>query len=306
MKKVMMTLALLLTAVAMSAQLTGVKITPKFQKGDSKLYRTMTTMNVGGQVINMVGEMRYTVTGATPAGYTLEVCLEKMDTDDQENLVGRIMTLNQGIMKGLKTVYTTDAEGVITDIKNFDEVKSAGKDAIEKMFDELTAELPEVAQILPKEAFVNQVDASLTKENVIASVKTNGSPFALYGKTISTGLMDEGTDNQGRKTKNMYFLSTPDGSKVKVTSALNMSKEEMKKMIIDQVKKMMPAQAEMIEQNFDQIMASGMLKMEMNTTSDYEIQPDGWVKSISTEIKQNSMGQAVEGSVKTELVPSSK
>ena len=89
-----------------------------------------------------------------------------MDTDDQENLVGRIMTLNQGIMKGLKTVYTTDAEGVITDIKNFDEVKSAGKNAIEKMFDELTAELPEVAQILPKEAFVNQVDASLTKENV--------------------------------------------------------------------------------------------------------------------------------------------
>ena len=282
MKKVMMTLALLLTAVAMSAQLTGVKITPKFQKGDSKLYRTMTTMNVGGQVINMVGESRYTVTEATPAGYTLEVCLEKMDTDDQENLVGRIMTLNQGIMKGLKTVYTTDAEGVITE-----------------MFDELTAELPEVAQILPKEAFVNQVDASLTKENVIASVKTNGSPFALYGKTISTGLMDEGTDNQGRKTKNMYFLSTPDGSKVKVTSALNMSKEEMKKMIIDQVKKMMPAQAEMIEQNFDQI-------MEMNTTSDYEIQPDGWVKSISTEIKQNSMGQAVDGTVKTELVPSSK
>ena len=169
-----MTLALLLTAVAMSAQLTGVKITPKFQKGDSKLYRTLTTMNVGGQVINMVGEMRYTVTGATPAGYTLEVCLEKMDTDDQENLVGRIMTLNQGIMKGLKTVYTTDAEGVITDIKNFDEVKSAGKDAVEKMFDELTAELPEVAQILPKEAFVNQVDASLTKENVIASVQTNG------------------------------------------------------------------------------------------------------------------------------------
>ena len=306
MKKVMMTLALLLTAVAMSAQLTGVKITPKFQKGDSKLYRTMTTMNVGGQVINMVGESRYTVTEATPAGYTLEVCLEKMDTDDQENLVGRIMTLNQGIMKGLKTVYTTDAEGVITDIKNFDEVKSAGKNAIEKMFDELTAELPEVAQILPKEAFVNQVDASLTKENVIASVKMVGSPFALYGKTISTGLMDEGTDNQGRKTKNMYFLSTPDGSKVKVTSALNMSKEEMKKMIIDQVKKMMPAQAEMVEQNFDQIMASGMLKMEMNTTSDYEIQPDGWVKSISTEIKQNSMGQAVDGTVKTELLPSSK
>ena len=57
-----MTLALLLTAVTMSAQLAGVKIAPKYQKGDSKLYRTMTTMNMGGQVVNLVGETRYTVT----------------------------------------------------------------------------------------------------------------------------------------------------------------------------------------------------------------------------------------------------
>lgn len=302
MKKAMITLALLLTAVTMSAQLAGVKIAPKYQKGDSKLYRTMTTMNMGGQVVNLVGETRYTVTEATPQGYTLEVCLEKMDADSKESLVARMLMLTQGMTKGHKAIFTTDADGRITDIKNFDETKAAAQKAAEAMFEQLMGEMPEAAQMLPKEAFLKQMEGALTKEAIIANVTTNGNPLSLNGKTISTGKMDEGTDDNGRKVKNMYFLSAPDGSKVKVTTALNMTKDEMKKMIIEQVKQMMPEQAEMVEQSIDQLMASGMLKMEMSMTHNYEFLPNGWAKTITGEMKQNTMGQAIESSMKTELV----
>lgn len=59
MKKAMMTLALLLTAVTMSAQLAGVKITPKYQKGDNMLYRSVGTMTVGGEIVNLTSLNRY-------------------------------------------------------------------------------------------------------------------------------------------------------------------------------------------------------------------------------------------------------
>ena len=73
-------------------------------------------------------------------------------------------------------------------------------------------------------------------------------------------------------------------------------------MIIEQVKQMMPEQAEMVEQSIDQLMASGMLKMEMNMTHNYEFLPNGWAKTITGEMKQNTMGQVIESTIKTELV----
>ena len=45
-----------------------------------------------------------------------------------------------------------------------------------------------------------------------------------------------------------------------------------------------------------------MLKMEMNMTHNYEFLPNGWAKTITGEMKQNTMGQAIESSMKTELV----
>lgn len=49
--------------------------------------------------------------------------------------------------------------------------------------------------------------------------------------------------------KRMYFVN---GRNVTVSGSANMSKEELKKLIIEQVEKMMPEQADMVKQNIDQ------------------------------------------------------
>lgn len=301
MKKVFMTLTLLLTAIVMSAQVASVKIAPKYQKGDNMLYRSIGTMTVGGEIINLSSQTRYYIAEANKDGYVIETTLEKMDTDAKD-LTGKIMQLMQGAMKGVKTVFTADADGKITGIKNFDEVKEQATKVVDELLKTLAAEMPEAAGVLPADMLKNQLNSRLTEEAVVAQVANSPGPFSLNGKTISTGTMDESTDDNGRKVKNMYFLSAPDGSKVKATTTLNMSKEDMKKMIVEQVKAMMPDQAEMVEQNIDQLMESGMMKMESTVTADYEFLPNGWLKSLRTEQKQETMGQSTEVNMKTELV----
>ena len=122
MKKVFMTLTLLLTTIVMSAQVASVKIAPKYQKGDNMLYRSVGTMTLGGEIINLSSQTRYYVADANADGYVIETTLEKMDTDAKD-LTGKIMQLMQGALKGVKTVYTTDADGKITGIKNFNDAK---------------------------------------------------------------------------------------------------------------------------------------------------------------------------------------
>lgn len=296
----MTTLALLLTTVVMSAQVTSVKIAPKYQKGDNKLYRTVGTMTVAGEIVNLQSETRYVVTDANANGYVIETTLEKMDTDAKD-LTGKIMQLMQGAMKGVKTSFTTDADGKITGIKNFDEVKENALKVLDELFQTVSAELPDPSA-LPIDMLKNQISSRLTQESVIAQTTNSPSPLSLNGKTVSTGTMDESVDDNGRKVKNMYFLSAPDGSKVKATTTLNMTKEDMKKMIIDQLKSMMPDQASMVEQNIDQLLESGMLNMESTQTADYEFLPNGWLKTLRVEQKQETMGQTTEVNLKTELV----
>ncbi|MCR5130487.1 MAG: hypothetical protein K6C10_03375 [Prevotella sp.] len=305
MKKVMMTLALLLTAVIMSAQTTGVKITPKYQKGDNMLYRTMGTTQVAGQVVNSVSENRYTVIDASADGYTIEVKTEKMDSDGQDFMARLLQMMEQAVKSGNVT-YKTDADGKVISIVNFEEVKKSTGVYIEKMIDELMSEMPQAEAMFSKDDLKQQIAGTLTEENLIAQVTSFANPLALNGKTISTGAMDQGSDPNGRKLKNIYFLSAADGSKVKVTTALDMSKEEMKKMIIEQVKKSMPQQADMVIENIDQLMDSGMFNLNMNITSDYEFLPSGWAKSINLVMKQEMMGQGIESTQKIELVESNR
>lgn len=297
----MMTLALLLTAIVMSAQVASVKIAPKYQKGDNMLYRSVGTMTVGGEIVNLTSLNRYYIAEANKDGYVIETVLEKMD-NDAKDLTGKILQLMQGGLKGVKTVLTADADGKITGIKNFDEVREQSTKMVEELMKALVEEMPEAAGVLPTDMLKNQITSRITEEAVVAQVANSPGPFSLNGKTISTGTMDESKDDNGRKVKNMYFLSAPDGSKVKSTTTLNMSKEDMKKMVVEQVKAMMPDQAEMVEQNIDQLMESGMMKMESTVTADYEFLPNGWLKSLRVVQKQENMGQSTEMNMKTELV----
>ena len=83
------------------------------------------------------------------------------------------------------------------------------------------------------------------------------------------------------------------GKNIIANSTLNMSKDEMKALIIKQVEERAPEQAEMIKENIDQVMEAGLLKIDMTQKDTYELQDDGWPKSIVTESTTETMGQKI-------------
>ena len=305
MKKLMTTMLLLMITVIMSAQ---VKISPKYKKGDNMLYRSTIVTTTAGKNINFVTDIRYKVLEASSKGYTIEVTSEKAESDAASNdLTGRLLNLTAEMMTNIKGVYTTDADGKVTGIKNYEEMKEKTLENIDKLMDGLFKELPEEAsQILSKDMVKNSMTEKLTQEYLIELTGNSPSPLTLNGKVLSTGYTDASTTENGMKVTNTYTLLTPDASKVKVTGQLNMTKEDMKKMIIEQVKSIMPDQVEMIEQNIESVMESGMMKMERTQTTDYEFFPNGWVKNISYTYDINTAGSASVVNGKIELVESNR
>lgn len=308
MKKTMMTLVLMLVAMVMSAQTSGVKISAKYKKGDNMLYRMTAVTNVMGKSINLVSETRFVVTEASSKGYVIENTLEKMESDAApDDLVGRMMNATTECLKGVKTIVVTDADGKVTGIKNIEEINKKTGEYLDKVFDELFVQLPaEATQILTKDKLKATVMEQMTETNLIKSMIIQPSPLALNGLTISTGSTDTGVDVSGFKLKNTYTLVTPDATKVKVVGKSEMTKDDMKKMIIDQVKKLMPEQAAMIEQNIDMVMQNDAFKMDKEQTADYEFGKNGWIKSITYSSSSSNMGQSSDMNGKMELVESNR
>ena len=308
MKKSMMTLVLMLVAMVMSAQTSGVKISAKYKKGDNMLYRMTAVTNVMGKSINLVSETRFVVTEASSKGYVIENTLEKMESDAApDDLVRRMMNATTECLKGVKTIVVTDADGKVTGIKNIEEIHKKTGEYLDKVFDELFVQLPaEATQILTKDKLKATVMEQMTETNLIKSMIIQPSPLTLNGLTISTGSTDTGVDVRGFKLKNTYTLVTPDATKVKVVGKSEMTKDDMKKMIIDQVKKLMPEQAAMIEQNIDMVMQNDAFKMDKEQTADYEFGKNGWIKSITYTSSSSNMGQSSDMNGKMELVESNR
>ena len=136
----------------------------------------------------------------------------------------------------------------------------------------------------------NQFKECFTEETILRGLQESTSPLALNGKTIITGAQEEYTSKDGLKMKRMYFVN---GQNIIANSTLNMSKDEMKALLIKQVELRAPEQAQMVKDNIDQILDSGMLKIDMTQKDTYELQADGWPKSIVTENTTDMMGQQV-------------
>ena len=162
------------------------------------------------------------------------------------------------------------------------------KEMADKLIDKLIETVPQITQMMSKDMLKQQVVESATEDNIVKSMLTSTSPLALNGMTVMTGAQDEYVNVAGIKMKRMFFVN---GKNITTNSSMNMSNDEMKQLIIAQVEKMAPDQAEMIKKNIDAVMASGMIKIDMKGTATYELQDDGWVKTIKNEETQETMGQ---------------
>ena len=289
MKKLMMVSLLLTVAMALQAQ---VKVAPKMQKGTVKTYVADATITLPGQSdVKVTADSKYTITDATADGFVLEMVSTDVKTEcDPGNIAGKLMAAAEEMMKGAVVKAAVDKEGRIQNILNGEEVKARIDTQADAFIDQMITDVPQLAGIVSKENLKKQVTSSLTVEGLIETLQSSTSPLALNGKTIMTGNQEEFVNKDGMKMKRLYFVN---GKTIIANSAMNMTEEEMKQLIIKQVEKSAPDQAQMVKDNIDQLMSSGMLKMNHKETATYELDDDGWVKSIVVESTTETMGQQV-------------
>ena len=285
MKKVMFFSMMMLMALAANAQL---KVAPKMEKGIEKTYVTETTMALPGQSdVKMTVENKYRIADVTPDGFLWDVVTTDVKMEAApDNILGKLMGAAEEMMLGQTLNISSDKEGKLLKIVNFDELKPKMEQLATELIDKMVKEMPQLEAA--KDMLGQQIKGSINEEKFANSFRDATSIMALNGKTIMTGAQEEFTNSDGIKMKRMYFVN---GKNITTNSSMNMTKEEMKEMIIKQVEQSAPDQAEMVKKNIDQLMESGMLKVEMKEKATYELADDGWVKTLKVENTTESMGQ---------------
>ena len=283
--------------VAVQAQ---VKVAPKMAKGMQKVYVTESKVGIPGQPeFNMTAETKYSVTGAVKDGYTMEVVTTEFKCDAADNnIAAKLMSAPLELLKGLTVRVTTDQDGQVKSIDNFAELKKKMDEMGGQLVNELFEKVSMLSQVMDKETLKKQVLSGVTPESMLKSMQVTNSPLMLNGKTVTMGMQEDYTADYGLRMKRMYFVN---GNKITTNGSLNMSKDDMKQLIIKEVEKIMPSQADMVKENIDQLMDSGMAKIDSKETATYELQDDGWVKSILSETTYQMMGQNTKTVVRVEI-----
>lgn len=287
MKKILFLSLMLSAAVAASAQM---KVAPKMQLGDLKTYVSNATVTIPGQgTVNISDESTITIAEVLADGFVLNLETNKVTSDAKaDNIAGQLVAAAQEMMAGISVRVATNAEGKPLRIVNYDDVQKKIDAGSDKLIDNLLQTVPQIGQMIPKEALKAQITENASEENLLKSLQSQVCPLVLNGKTLMTGAQEEYVTDQGLKMKRMFFVN---GKNVTTNGSMNMSRDDLKALIIKQVEQMLPDQADMIKQNIDQVMDSGMMKFDMKETATYELADDGWVKSIKAESSYEAMGQ---------------
>ena len=297
MKKLFLVSLALITLTAAQAQL---KVIPTLKKGMEKVYETKASMTLPGQSpVNIATETKYTVSEATADGYVVDVMTTSFSSDAAaSNIAAQILSAAQEMVKDVNIRVATDKNGKPTKIANYAELSKQLDERSKLMINKIYELIPQAKSAIPEETLKQQFMESLTEDALFKSLSGNSSPLLLFGKTIMTGAQEEFVNDQGLNMKRMYFVN---GKDVTTNATLNMSKEQIKKLIIEQVEKTMPAQADAIKGQIDQLMESGMLKIECKETTTFKLQDDFWPGSWTTEVSTESAGQQMVTKTTTTL-----
>jgi len=297
MKKLFLVSLALICMTAAQAQL---KVIPTLKKGMEKVYETKASMTLPGQSpFNIATETKYTVSEATADGYVVDVMTTSFSSDAAaSNIAAQILSAAQEMVKDVNIRVATDKNGKPTKIANYAELSKQLDERSKLMINKIYELIPQAKSAIPEETLKQQFMESLTEDALFKSLSGNSSPLLLFGKTIMTGAQEEFVNDQGLNMKRMYFVN---GKDVTTNATLNMSKEQIKKLIIEQVEKTMPAQADAIKGQIDQLMESGMLKIDAKETTTFKLQDDFWPGSWTTEVSTESAGQQMVTKTTTTL-----
>ena len=291
MKKLFLTSVVLLVALMAQAQ---TKIAPKLENGFKAVYTEKSTINMMGKELTINSDNEYVVSDVTADGAVISVTNTGMDLPSTEGMdpVSAMLLMSAQITKGCVVKLVVNADGVPQQILNLDEVKEKAGKNIETIITSMFDAMPELSQAMSKDDLKENLMQALTEEKLLDDFDV----LALNGKTIANGYQDTYTNGDGMKMKRMYFVA---GKKIISNATLDMSKDDLKAFIIKQVEEEAPEQAEMIKENIDMVM--GQLKFNATEKNTYELQPNNWPATITSEETKDSMGQSMKVSSVTSL-----
>lgn len=297
MKKVLFALSFVLMGLSANAQMKTIQ--PKYQAGDHAVYQYESTTSLTMEspiTIKMTNEEDYTIREANSDGYVIDVVKKDFKIEGAEgNIMAQLLTLGQGFVEGLTIKLKADASGKIVEILNKDEVSAHINSKADAAVEGMLASIPQLSGQVSKEDLKEQLLEQASIESLLNSYQNNPNIFALNGKTVMTGTVDSYENQMGMKMNRLFMVK---GNQVKTSGSLNLSKDELKELILSQVP---PEQAEMVRQNIDAILGSGQIKAEMKEDATYEYLDNGWVSSITVEEKADMMGQQQSGTTKVTL-----
>lgn len=284
MKKMILMSTLLLMACLVQAQI--LNVSPTLKKGNVVTYKSTSNIKASGMEVTVTETSKYTVTEETKDGFVVDMISSDWKVDS-DNKMGELLVAASKLVNGINFKLVMDKSGKVVSIKNYDEVKAKMSACANTLIDDMLKEMPEVGQVLSKEKLKEQVMGATTMEALIKSFGTTGI-LALNGKSIASGAQDEFVNSQGMKMKRFYLVN---GKKITATSTMNMTQDDMKKMIIEKVEELAPAQAQIVKDNIDTLLESGLLKAEGTEKASYELADDGWVKTMNMENTTKIMQQ---------------
>lgn len=310
MRRIVFSLACLLIGINAMAQL-PMKITAKFAKGSQATYLFSSETTVGSPMgdspIKSISssEVKFSVTEVRPDGYTIEATMLSVDGDNlnlpAEDAATKLMVdyLKQWV--GKKAVLLADKDGKILSIKNYDALKTELSKVAEDLIKSFSAEGAEDST-LPHEILQNALVKQLDEDKMISTF--TGKVFDFYGKTISTGMMED-IEVEGMKAKDTYVISAPKNTDVYTinsTTVLAMSKDDLKAMLMKQLADNMPEdQVEALKPQIEQMIESGMMKIDGKGTATYVFKKDSWMQSMESTMTLDVMGNKTEITSKATL-----
>lgn len=287
----------LVCTTAMRAQ-QNVAITPQLNKGDVHTYTTSYEAYKSGTDGDngMTGreETTFTVTEATPEGYVLEVKTKPLD---KPNIEPGIMGNNsmdewfQNLQRNQTVRYRLDRDGAILGILNAAEIQANTEKLFDELINRLDSLMPSAKRHEMREMTKRILMEQATEESVLKNLRTIVGPLTLLGRRITSGMEERYTMSTGLKFVRTYTVSS-DGRHVTTDSRLDMTDDELKEYVIDNVLRYMPnIPAEALEEfrKMD-LKAQGIGDLQMSSHATVDLGDDGWPLRITLESENNLPG----------------
>jgi hypothetical protein len=282
---------------AMRAQ-QNVAIAPQLNKGDVHTYTTSYEAYKSGTDGDngMTGreETTFTVTEATPEGYVLEVKTKPLD---KPNIEPGIMGFNsmdewfQNLQRNQTVRYRLDRDGAILGILNAAEMQANTEKLFDELINRLDSLMPSAKRHEMREMTKRILMEQATEESVLKNLRTIVGPLTLLGRRITSGMEERYAMSTGLKFVRTYTVA-PDGRHVTTDSRLDMTDDELKEYVIDNVLRFMPnIPAEALEEfrKMD-LKAQGIGDLQMSSHATVDLGDDGWPLRITLESENNLPG----------------